>query len=284
MNANAASAGRVGEQRKQEAGTSMGTRTKISRIQTKNFLYELYEDQVRWWRGALLFGGGFSQPENIVAILCHVEKRGLAIDVGSHMGMNSMAYSRIFDRVVAFEPQVRLYRQALRHFRLNEIDTIEAHNCALGDRAKVMSLTCEPFQDPDLGNDGMFRLTRPKASLPKVNVRTLDSFGLSPDFIKIDVEGFEKLVLQGAKETIARSRPALLIETTWFQNFQEEHKALNAVESYREEDYEIVRYLKTFGYEPFFPTAKLTPIRTKKQFEEERHMDTLFLPTRRSKR
>ena len=261
----------------------MKTSSKFKRVQTKNFLYEVYEDQERWWYNTLVFGGGFFQPENLVAIMAHVTKRTLAVDVGSHMGMNSMAYAQIFDRVVAFEPQTRLYRQGLKHTRLNDIANVEHHNCALGARPEVRGITCEPFQDPDLGNDGMYRLTRPKKKLPRVNVRTLDSFRLSPDFIKIDVEGFEKMVLEGASETLRRSRPVLLVETTWFPSFKQEHEELNAIENYREEDYEIVRYLKTFGYEPFLPTPKLVHLKTKKQFEEERHADTLFLPTKKVK-
>jgi FkbM family methyltransferase len=47
----------------------------------------------------------------------------------------------------------------------------------------------------------------------EVDVATLDSFGLADvAFIKIDVEGHELPVLRGGVETIARSRPNLLVE------------------------------------------------------------------------
>jgi FkbM family methyltransferase len=46
----------------------------------------------------------------------------------------------------------------------------------------------------------------------QIQVRTLDGFGLVPDFIKIDVEGSELEVLQGAETTLESSRPVLLIE------------------------------------------------------------------------
>ena len=43
-------------------------------------------------------------------------------------------------------------------------------------------------------------------------VTTLDDFALSPAFIKIDVQGYETKVLQGAWSTISRVKPVLLIE------------------------------------------------------------------------
>jgi FkbM family methyltransferase len=43
-------------------------------------------------------------------------------------------------------------------------------------------------------------------------VRGLDSFALDPVFIKIDVEGAEREVIQGSMETIKRCRPVLLVE------------------------------------------------------------------------
>jgi FkbM family methyltransferase len=46
----------------------------------------------------------------------------------------------------------------------------------------------------------------------QIQVRTLDGFGLEPDFIKIDVEGSELEVLQGAAATIESGKPVLLIE------------------------------------------------------------------------
>ena len=45
-----------------------------------------------------------------------------------------------------------------------------------------------------------------------VSVITLDSLGLAPDFIKLDVEGMEMQVLAGLEATIARARPRMLVE------------------------------------------------------------------------
>lgn len=62
-----------------------------------------------------------------------------------------------------------------------------------------------------------------------VSVRAIDSFGLEPAFIKIDVEGFELGVLQGARQTIARSLPVVMVEV------QADHK-------------DIFEYFESLGY------------------------------------
>jgi hypothetical protein len=46
-----------------------------------------------------------------------------------------------------------------------------------------------------------------------VRLETLDSFDLSPDFIKIDAEGAESDVIQGGLQTIQRSRPVIMAES-----------------------------------------------------------------------
>ena len=69
----------------------------------------------------------------------------------------------------------------------------------------------------------------------EVPVRTLDSFGLtSVGFIKIDVEGHELAVLQGACKTIALSHPILMVEV----EDRHRHDAVHTVEE----------FLSDFGY------------------------------------
>jgi hypothetical protein len=70
----------------------------------------------------------------------------------------------------------------------------------------------------DTGNKAGFRQS-------KVRVVPLDCFGLSPDFVKLDVEGFEQQALAGLLKTLTSQHPALLIELNnperWMQFLRE---------------------------------------------------------------
>lgn len=69
-----------------------------------------------------------------------------------------------------------------------------------------------------------------------VPVRTLDMFDFKDvDYLKIDVEGFEKKVLLGAKRTLDRCNPLIIVE----QN----HVVLGG-----DEQYSAKHYLESIGY------------------------------------
>ena len=71
----------------------------------------------------------------------------------------------------------------------------------------------------DLGRSTLESANPIKGERENVSTRRLDSFNLEDvSFIKIDVEGYEEAVLNGAKDTIQKNRPSLLIE------IEERHK------------------------------------------------------------
>jgi FkbM family methyltransferase len=80
------------------------------------------------------------------------------------------------------------------------------------------------FFENDCGNLGNSTLEPREAAgknmiVTRVPVRTGDKqfVGETPDFIKIDVEGFEPKVLQGLRETLNRHRPVLMVEVKVFE-------------------------------------------------------------------
>lgn len=160
--------------------------------------------QVKKLRAALAYVGSF--------------RRGLAVDIGAHVGLWSMWLAGEFTRVEAFEPVPML----ADIFRMN----IDAANCRLNQFALGESVGIVDMQVPveTTGNShvaiaGRHPGTRGVAHPERMTVfkdiplRTLDSFGFAGvGFIKIDVEGYERAVIAGAEQTIKASRPVIICE------------------------------------------------------------------------
>jgi FkbM family methyltransferase len=120
---------------------------------------------------------------------------GVFVDIGGHCGLWGMQAEQDFARVQAFEPHpvhAEIYPWNMRTTRY------EVHEVALGAapaRADVVNRT------PGSSGDTHIALDAEGA----VEVRTLDSFNLPADVIKIDTEGGELAVCQGGLETIRRA-------------------------------------------------------------------------------
>lgn len=162
--------------------------------------------------GELVDGRGTYQVKKLRTALEHVRQFRTAIDVGGHCGLWSMHLAKRFQHVDAFEP-VAAHREC---FRLNvKADNVTLHACALGakDGGHVVMKT-EPTSSGDSYPDPSRPVTR-ELGLPAhaVPMRSLDALHLANvDFIKIDCEGYEMFVLEGAVETIKTNWPTIIVE------------------------------------------------------------------------
>jgi FkbM family methyltransferase len=144
----------------------------------------------------------------------------IAVDVGAHFGTYSHALCRSVGRdglVHSFEPiaeDARYLATAARQRRLPMV----VHTCALSSRNGTAGLTV-----PERHGHGKTALSSLEQHAAGGEQRTVDVRRLDDvlaetgadrpvSFIKIDVEGHELAVLDGAGETISRHRPNLLIE------------------------------------------------------------------------
>jgi FkbM family methyltransferase len=142
-----------------------------------------------------------------------VPRGGTAVDVGANQGLFAYALSYIADRVVAFEPNPDYASFARWMLR----GVAEVHQLALSD-ASGRAPFYVPLSDEGLALHFAGSLQQTHSQFRNmethyVDIRTLDEFGLMDvRFIKVDVEGNESEVLDGAKVTIARDRPIMLVE------------------------------------------------------------------------
>ena len=138
---------------------------------------------------------------------------GTAVDVGANQGFFAYAFSQIADRVEAFEPNPDCAAFARRMLgRRARVHTVALSN-RTGRRKFVVPVSEEGLV---LHLGGTLAADSGVAAGTmhfEVDVRTLDSYGFNDvRVIKVDVEGSEMDVLEGARTAILRDRPALIVE------------------------------------------------------------------------
>ncbi len=134
------------------------------------------------------------------------------IDVGSHEGRVLAEMVRLSPggRHIAYEPLPRLFEQLKRKFP--QVDVREA---ALSNVDGLSLFTHVKNLPSYSGFKRRSYPARPDIETLNVRVERLDSHlpaGYVPSMIKIDVEGAEQQVIEGAIETLARHRPVVLFE------------------------------------------------------------------------
>jgi len=138
---------------------------------------------------------------------------GTAVDIGAHQGVYAYALAAIADRVVAIEPNPDYAFFARWMLR----GCAEVHALALSDESGRGTLHM-PLSDQGmvLHLAGSLKRTHSQfrnSETHDVEIRTLDEFGLvNVRFVKADVEGSEREVLDGARATLMRDRPTILLE------------------------------------------------------------------------
>ena len=192
------------------------------------------------WR---LFNEHVWEPKILEIYKKLLKPNHIVIDVGSHMGYHTVNFGFNSQHVFAFEPQRHLYNQTLGNVFLNGLDEkITCYNVGLGKSNKKSSMeNVEKHNTLNWeGNDGIElinyggRCVDDNLSDENITIKTLDSFNLSPNFIKIDVEGYELKVFQGAKKTIQKFLPILFFEC-YIKHQQEVFKLINNM------GYEIIK-------------------------------------------
>lgn len=137
------------------------------------------------------------------------------VDIGAHVGTYSWMLGKNSLHTYSFECSPTTFCYLAANIALHNLcNKVTPYCCALGDKEGTLDYI---VRSEDGGGNGVKVLTETDKTLPSfaIPVKTLDSFNIhNIGFIKIDVEGFEKEVLQGATETLKRSNyPPILFES-----------------------------------------------------------------------
>jgi len=141
------------------------------------------------------------------AALSKVKNFRTAIDIGANIGIMSYRMVTDFDNVYAFEP---LFYDHIKENVKNS--NIEIYPYAVGSEEKVETMRVGVYHS---GGSNIVKEKEKDVHYKDVKVVTLDSFNFEDvDFIKIDVELYEWYTILGAKNTIEKYKPTILIELT----------------------------------------------------------------------
>jgi FkbM family methyltransferase len=159
-------------------------------------------------------GRGFeARTLEIWARLCGEANGRTVVDVGCYTGLFAISAALLGCKVAAFEPMTANHARIVENAENNNVrHKITLLRVALADRIGVDRINYNPNVRDRL-TSGASLVNRRLTGRIDVAVGTLDSYNLGDvAAIKIDVERGEPEVLAGARQTLARCRPALLVE------------------------------------------------------------------------
>lgn len=170
--------------------------------------------------------GPVFEPNTVRLFKELVDADDIVADIGGNIGLTALLFSRLARHVFVFEPCRSTFEILEINLARGALENLTALNLGLGELCEERVIAFDEF---DRANAHIADAHTSDAHLAAglrseiVQMDSLDNFFSSrdifPDFIKIDVEGFEMDVLVGGKDLIERHRPRVALELN--------HAALN---------------------------------------------------------
>lgn len=171
----------------------------------------------RGWGGARVYFN-LVEPEQTKVFVNTVSAGQVLFDIGANVGYYSLLGSKLVGpngKVFSFESVVRNLVYLYRHIALNKLENVTIISAACSDRLTIASFSLgDNYALGHLGQGGNQGKYNPKntAVVPTVTVdEVVKLTSVSPDVLKIDVEGAEFQVLQGAHNTLTKTKPIIFL-------------------------------------------------------------------------
>jgi FkbM family methyltransferase len=222
-------------------------RSKIIRFQYKDISVALYlpEGHVDLIQKEILRTNNFFESKLLAQLEEVIRPGDVVLDAGANIGNHTVFFAKIChaSQVIAFEPQQTRFSILLRNVSLNHLDGVQCFRVGLGSEAGLASVSVfKPW------NSGATALR--VDPLGTFKIEPLDSFHFPRiNIVKIDVEGFQMSLLKGARETLIRTRPRIIIELR-----EDQDDVKNIVEFLRTVGATKARRLTTYEWLYDFPS------------------------------
>ena len=163
--------------------------------------------------------GNSFEPHMLELYSILVDNNDIVADIGANIGLASIWFSKNAKQSYAFEPSQTTFKILKENLILARADNVVASNVGIGSKNEVLTITFAKNN-----RSGAFVSDTTKLSedhiTEKINIIKLDDFfenlSVKPNFLKIDVEGYEIKVLEGAINLLEFCKPTVVMEMNAF--------------------------------------------------------------------
>lgn len=219
--------------------------------------------------GAGIYYRGFSEPETADFFYRFLQPGMVMLDVGAHIGEYTLLAAELVGssgQIHAFEPQAQIFPILTESVQINKFKHVVLNCAAVSDR--VGKVEFQVLNEPSMSS--IRKQSNPaeiETKIVAVDCTALDTYWGDRtdkiDLIKVDVEGAEKFVFQGATKLMSLPSdraPTWVFEYAPIAYADFNYPAEEILTLLKNFDYEIWQYSGIGQIEPFDPDAQLADI------------------------
>lgn len=196
--------------------------------------YRMVNSEQGYGVGFQLFNTSYFDPEEVSSVLNLLALRRelfgpgvVAIDGGANIGVHTVEWAKSmygWGNVIAVEAQERIYYALAGNIAINNCFNASALHAALGATSGSLDIPIPNYLKPaSFGSLELKHTDKTEfigqeidyspAHSQRINQLSIDALNLPRlDFLKLDIEGMELEALEGAKQSIEKHKPQMLIE------------------------------------------------------------------------
>ena len=147
-----------------------------------------------------------------------INKDSIVLECGCHIGSHTIKLASLCKQIYGFEPMIESYEILEKNIKLNNIENTIIYNKGVSNKIGTEKFLWIANGNPGhsgLDNNPMGRPNHHEQCNESIEVKTvtIDSLNLEKlDFIKMDIEGYEPLAIEGAMNTIKKCKPIITLE------------------------------------------------------------------------
>ena len=155
------------------------------------------------------------EPNMVYLSKSLINKNDNVLDIGANIGCTSILFGSLASRVVSFEANPSTFHFLKKNIVNSKLINIDVHDFGLGSSVGEYEMAFSKDNRSggfiNSGNNASSGLKKTKVLIERLD-NVVDKLKFGINFMKIDVEGYEKQVLEGAEKTIKDNKPVVVLE------------------------------------------------------------------------